>query len=134
MTARELQNHLRAMRKRTQRNLDVAAARTAQGAKRQAIKLSSGTFKARGEYARRNPRPPADPAIINVQSGVFRSAWTVRQEASGKWVLENDSPHADFMHGTKLMIRRPILDRVEAWARPVLERNVTEALRRALDK
>lgn len=121
------------MRKRTERNIDVAKSRTAQAAKRHAVKLSSGTFKARGEYARRDPRPPADPAIINVRSGVFRSAWTVRQEGT-KWVIENASPHADFMRGTKLMIARPILERVEAWAAPVLERNVTEALRRALDK
>lgn len=133
MTARELHRHLKAMRRRVERNLDVAVSRTAHAAMRHAVKLSSGTFVARGEYARRDPRPPQDPAIINVQSGAFRSAWTVKQEGD-KWVLENDSPHADFMLGTRLMIERPILQRVEAWATPVLERNVTEALRRALDK
>lgn len=133
MSPREMHRHLQAMRRRVERDLDVAAARTAREARQHAVKLSSGTFNARGEYARRNPRPPQDPAIINVQSGVFRSAWTVRKEGS-VWVVENDAPHADFMRGTRLMITRPILERVEAWAAPVLERNVTEALRRALEK
>ena len=85
---------------------------------RAAEQLSSGAFSTTElrrmghPYARRNPRPPADPAIINVQRGDFRAGWHIRaprkvgRKIAGR--LENIDPKAGFMHGTRRMIPRPI--------------------------
>lgn len=118
------------------KGIDEAVKETTIIAWEKAIKYSSGTFKSRGEYARRDPHPPGDPAIINVGRSAehLRDLWTVRRLASGKYILENHSPHADFMGGTKLMIERPILQRVRREVEPILAKKVGEGIERALGK
>src|SRR5690242_20499263 len=52
-------------------------------ARRTAVKLSSGKFSTlklrlmHGPYSTRDPHPPDDPAIINKQTGLFRSSWHI---------------------------------------------------------
>ncbi len=134
MNAREFAKHTRTMAGRAEREIALAVRETARFAEKEADRWSQGTFKARGEYAVRNPRPPQDPGIINQQSGEFRRAWTVREVEPGKWRLENTSPHAGYMLGTKRMIFRPVIDRIRAATEPVLRQNVHQGLMRAIGK
>lgn len=136
MTAKELQRAILKRRARVARELDKAARKTALKGYEKAIKLSSGTFVAKGEYAARNPRPPQDPAILNVGQGDsdglhLRDMWVVRKTPTG-YMLENLSPQAQYMDGTKFMMRRPLIERVKAYLEPIHRRNVSDALRRAL--
>src|SRR5438105_148810 len=80
-------------------------------------RLSSGPYRTSQlrqmghPYSRRRPRPPALPAIINVQTGRFRAGWRIRARLSGSRLtldVENVSPEAKFLlHGTRWMIARP---------------------------
>jgi hypothetical protein len=108
-----------------------------------ARKLSSGPYKtaqlrALGHpYAVRNPRPPADAAQINVQTGRFLASWRVvgpRKTASGLATrLINDSPHARrLLQGTRHTIPRPILARVAQRIAASRRRRHAQAVRRAL--
>lgn len=117
--------------------LDDAAQEAALHALRIAVLQSSGTFRARGQYSRRKPNPPFDPAVVNMRSGEFVSRWklfTVYDGQSIRKVILNDAPHAQFFDGkpTKRMIARPVIQRLEQSARPVFEKSVNEALRRAI--
>lgn len=86
----------------------------------------------------RGPIPYGDPAVINVQSGLFRSAWRVIETGS-MTLLYNAAPYAEYLeHGTKLMIRRPMdvyLNRYVAIEGPKVFMQVFEKFaRRALNK
>lgn len=84
-------------------------------------------------YAKRNPRPPQDAAIINLQTGIFKSAWQVIPAAKNlnsiSAFIRNDSFVADFLqYGTDRMMVRPIRDRVEEKLANVLEDQVRHYL------
>ena len=96
-----------------------------------ARQLSGGSFsraqlRAMGHpYAARRPRPPADPAIVNRQTGRFQAAWKLqgpRKTAKGLVTkLVNNAPQAGALdRGTARMIARPI--RVKLLALLALER------------
>jgi hypothetical protein len=108
-----------------------------------AQKLSSGPFttamlRALGHpYSRRRPNPPADPAIINVQTGAFRAGWkaTGPFNSRGGLVsrLRNLSPYAGFLFsGTSRMIARPIAQAIQGRVRDLRYRRMREAVNRAL--
>ena len=108
-----------------------------------AQELSSGRYtlgqlRAMGHpYAKRAPNPPQDAAIINEQSGRFKSAWVARRPTRRGDYLEtrivNLAPHARFLHrGTKTMIARPILSRLRERLFPVRKRLLEERLRSVL--
>src|SRR5262245_1459076 len=94
--------------RRTARILEPAIRKAEQEAAQEALRiarrLSSGPFTAAylrrhgHPYSRRHgARPPADPAIINAQTGAFRAAWRVtntRRTSRGLQTrLVNDSPY-----------------------------------------
>lgn len=101
---------------------------------------SSGPFSTRAlaamghPYARRAPRPPGNPAVVNRQSGRFRAAWRIVR--SGDRIrLVNDAPYARYFNdrGTRLMIRRPITRAVAQAIRRSRERRLRGAAQLALD-
>ena len=104
------------------KRLAAAEAVTLQEAKARAILLSSGTLstaelRKRGHpYARRNPTSP-NPQIINVQSSVFRQAYTTPPPvatASGITArVVNVAPFSGYMRGTRLMVARPLPQAVQ---------------------
>lgn len=123
---------LRAMPK-TILDAEVAAMKTTVAlAVREAQRLSSGAFKSKGEYSRRNPHPPFDPAIINAQSGEFRSAWrglTLISSTTVTGRVINASLKADWLDkGTPKMISRPIRLKLEAFAAPLFQRELKREL------
>lgn len=100
----------------------------AREAKQLAVSLSSGVFKQRtfdtpvsrgglgapyghgpeGWLGPRGPIPYGDPAVINAQTGLFRSAWRV-YETGTMALLLNVAPYAGYLErGTTLMVRRPM--------------------------
>jgi hypothetical protein len=88
-------------------------------------------------YAKRHPRPPADPGIINYQSGLFKRSW---KKTLGTWSgnklhseIRNNAPYAGFLDkGTDLMIRRPIRDRVIKALAPRRMIRLHKAVKKAL--
>ena len=106
---------------------------TTQAAKVAAVLLSSGPhstahLRAAGHpYARRAPNAAYDAAIINVQTGSFRSAWQTAAPTGGSAKitcgLVNRDKAARYMTGTATMIERPIQLAVQARVRlPRLQR------------
>lgn len=92
-----------------------------------AIRFSSGTYQSAwlaqqarlrgaGLYAVADPAPPADPSIINAQSGALRSGWqlTIRRTGDGTETdIRNSVPYFDYLlHGTSKMIARPIIEAI----------------------
>ena len=74
-------------------------------------------------YSRRRPRPPQEPAIINLQSGLFIRGWQDegQQQQGGtlKTAAVNMAPYSGYLDkGTRLMIRRPLVQRVKAIIQP----------------
>ncbi len=94
--------------------------------------LSSGPYSTSrlaqmGHPYRIGGTPPADPAVINVQTGGFRAAWIVRpprRSANGLSTrIVNTAPYAVFLlSGTEKMIARPILGRMRERLRPIRQR------------
>lgn len=143
MSPKELHDYFKAARRKAETNLRVATQTAAAFAEDEAHRLSLGTFKAKGEYAKRNPRPPQDPAIINkIERRNRRGAphleesWRLQRVSGEHFILVNDAPHAGYMEsGPKsTMIRRPIIDRVAERTDPVLRKLVDDAIDRALGK
>lgn len=71
-------------------------------------------------YRTIRPNPPADPAIVNRQSGEFLVGWRIANPRGvfGRYRAElvNDAPHARLLfEGTFYMIRRPILERINEY-------------------
>jgi len=105
------------------------------------IALSSGPYKLRTlrrmgyPYAVRNPRPPMDPGIINVQTGVFRRSWRKSIVSVGGNItmkVYNIDPKSRYMAGTSVMIERPV-QRIAL--KPVMKQrkiNLEHAIRTAL--
>lgn len=138
MNAKSMARKFRELQRESMRSLEKAAQKAARESKEEAVRWSVGTFKARGEYARRNPRPPYDPAIINIGKNpptqAFRNNWYVVRVSDGVWRLTNRVPHADYMLGTKLMIRRPIEVRVQTKMKPVFYKYAQKYLQNTFDK
>jgi hypothetical protein len=84
-------------------------------------------------YARRAPRPPGKPSVINKQTGAFRAAWRVVKTGTQIRVV-NDSRLAPlFSRGTRYMIRRPVARAVAQAIRQSRERRLRTAIRRGLE-
>lgn len=91
--------------------------------------LSLGAMQKMGHpFARRHPKPLADPAVINVQTGQFRANWrtlVARDEA----LIINADRVADFLErGTKTMVNRPIQEACEDFAKKNGERILRQHL------
>lgn len=88
-------------------------------------------------YAVRRPAPPANPAIINLQTGELLQEWlTISPRiVSGEIVttLKNNAPYAKYMWGTKRMISRPIIDTISAKLAPIRLKRLQRALDKALE-
>jgi hypothetical protein len=88
---------------------------------------SSARLREMGHPYRLGGSPPADPAVINAQSGKFRAAWVVqppRKKADGLSTrIVNTAPYAVYLlSGTDRMIARPILARMREKLRPIRQR------------
>lgn len=143
MTPAQSAQRLRQMQQRLRDGVVKAEADTAREAYQQARRLSGGPFSSADlaqmghPYARRNPQPPADPALINIQSGRFEAAWQIRLPrwtATGLHTeIRNETPYAGYLDtGTQKMIARPLVQRVLDQAEPGRIKRLTAAIRRAL--
>lgn len=87
------------------------------------VEFSSGPYKTAwlqaqarkrgaGLYSRRAPAPPANPGIINAQTGRLKASWFSSVGTTG-WTWEtqvkNSSPEFEFMGGTSKMIPRMVV-------------------------
>lgn len=117
---------------------------SAENALQIARELSSGKFSSfqlrmMGHPYRIGGVPPADPAIINRQTGRFYHGWRVlppRKSESGILTqLVNESPYARYLlRGTSRMIARPILVRIRERAEPRRRALYRAAIRRTLSR
>ena len=85
-------------------------------------------------YARRHGRPRRNPALINVQSGVFLRGWQLEgprlEQGAATLSAVNETPYARYLeHGTRTMFARPLVERVEAELKPLLEAALARELR-----
>ena len=113
---------------------------TATLAKASAVLLSSGPhstahLRAAGHpYARRAPNAAYDAAIINVQTGSFRSAWqTAPPSGSSSRIVcgvVNRDKAARYMTGTAKMIERPIQVAVQTRVMPARIKRISTAISR----
>lgn len=124
MTPKMLAHRIRQSARAAHTRVKAEERRVAQAALRKAKGLSSGLFSTaelrRGKwhpYAKRRHAVPQLPAaIINVQTGLFRASWELKVDTDGEFVIENNTPYADYLQaGTDKMFRRPIDDVVEQW-------------------
>jgi hypothetical protein len=86
-------------------------------------------------YSRRRPRPPLDPAVINVQTGRFLGSWSweLPQARGGDLTttVRNNDPKADELAtGTSRMIARPLPEKVLGEN----ERAITAEFERAMER
>lgn len=136
---------LRKKAREIEQRIRAAELATAQEALQVTRAYSSGPFSTRQlrilghPYARRAPRPPMTPAIINRQTGRFLRAWKVRppRKSEDRLItkITNDTPYASGFTpaGTALMIGRPIVRAVKAKVLPHRIRRLRAALRAGLD-
>lgn len=126
--AREIERRVRAAEEASAREALAVAREYSSGP------LSTRELQMMGHpYARRRPRPPGNPAIINVQTGEFRAAWRVVKAGDVTRVV-NDSRLAPlFSRGTTVMIRRPIARAVAQAIRRKREKRLREAVRAGLE-
>jgi hypothetical protein len=130
---------LRQKARALQQQVRSAEAQSAQEALATAHAYSSGPFSTRmlqimgHPYSRRNPRPPGNPAVVNRQSGRFRSSWRVMRQGD-RTRLVNDAPYAQYFNdaGTVRMMRRPILRAIAQKIRRNRERRLARAVAAAL--
>lgn len=81
-------------------------------------------------FATRHGSPRRDLIPINIQTGVFLSAWTVVLRGHGGQII-NDAPHADdIVRGGPFVFARPIDLVVEGFVRVSYEHRIQQALRR----
>lgn len=153
MTLAQAKYRLANVRKAVRTELKGAVSRTLTKAQTRARRESSGPLRepdfvalnrpyARrhgGRYGAKAPLFSAmasiDPAVINVQSGEFRAAWSVDRPQAGdsgvSGALINESRVADFLEfGTRYMVRRPIVRTLERYVCDQAYAEVTEAVRR----
>jgi hypothetical protein len=142
VTAQEAGAILRRRAQALDREVREAERDALQYAVKTAEKLSSGplttaALRAMGHPYRIGGSPPQNPAIINVQTGLFRSSWQVNgpHDARGGLVskLTNTAPYAGFLFaGTARMIMRPILQAIQGRVSDFRYRKLQEATRKAL--
>jgi hypothetical protein len=125
--------------------LQAAQAQTMKRAKDRAFNLTKRQFYSLDElaemghpYSRWRPRPPMDPAVINLQSGNLSRRWGVRAVTrSGNRMraeLRNTAPYWNSLRGKEAQISRPIWKRIKRELLPEMKSNNAAAIRRALRK
>lgn len=126
------QKYVREVKEAQVQNADLLLQKAKQFSQQRFFSL--GQLKAMGHpYAKRDPRPPVRPHIINRQGGQFYQSWKrqVRQFGDGVTAtVYNTAPHSRYMLGTKLMIERPVLDEAERRTQAARARNLRNARRR----
>lgn len=126
-----------------EREVREAEKAAAQHALQIARMLSSGPYSSAQlrrmghPYSAARPRPPADPAIINRQTGRFLAGWRIqgpRKTTKGLVTkLINDAPQAARLdRGTSRMIARPIRARIMALLAGERRRLHDRAIRKGL--
>lgn len=141
-TPQEVAQTLKRIARQIPKELREAEKVTLAEAHSRAFSYSSGPYSSASlrrmghPYAHRAPNPPMPAGIINKQSVRFRGSW---RRKLGSWsggtltsTLSNNSPEARYMRGTKFMIERPITALVVKMIRPIREKNLRAALRKAL--
>ena len=86
-------------------------------------------------YARRNPRPPVKPWIINAQNRALHNAWATtyaRTSDGARATVYNRAPYAKYMRGTRYMIERPVIEEAIRRTKSERDRNVKNARMRGL--
>ena len=110
------------------------------------VAASSGTYteedlyKAGHPYSRRAPQVAYDPSIINAQTGEFRDGWKAQEpEATTESDMvqvvtkcPNFDPKAQFMRGTPLMVRRPVILRASMAIAASRKARIQRAIQTAL--
>jgi hypothetical protein len=128
MTPTEASRHFAKVQKTFVKNLVVAESQSVKEAQRQAIVFSSGTIttatlRAAGHpFAVRAPNSAYNPSLINTQGGLFAASWRgiAPVVSPGNIVssVVNIDPKSIFMMGTRLMVKRPIGDKVKNAVQP----------------
>jgi hypothetical protein len=141
MTPAQAASEIERFNRRLEQELKRAEERSIEDARKIARQLSSGTFSTEKlaemghPYAKRDPRPPAHPAVVNRQTGEFKENWhTDKQGWQGdtlKNSLINDDPKADLMETHRWMIFRPIRQRIMERLQPIRLQRLLAAFQRA---
>jgi len=105
--------------------------------KRSSGTLTSGVLRKMGHpYATRSPQTPVDPSIVNDQGGGVRRGWRKAgprfQNGAYRGSVTNSDPNAQFLLGTKRMVKRPIDTYVAGVMRPKFRNRMRAALREGL--
>lgn len=126
------------LQKRLVERVAAAEALTLADAKEEALEASSGplsTAELRRRdhpYAVRHGVATEDPEVINEQTGRFKRRWQTRRPIKTGTRLEsrlrNTDPKAKYMHGTDVMLPRPIIRRVARRIKPMRRVRVQRAL------
>lgn len=104
---------------------------------------SSGPFKAAvlaqmgHPYAKRSPRPPQDPRIINLQAGTFLADWRkadpiLRPDGIASFIFNVDPVAHYLQDGTPTMIARDLPALVKKQLRPFRNLQLHLSIRAAL--
>jgi hypothetical protein len=121
-------------------DLQKAEAELLQQAMLLAQQLSSGPYSSHqlrrmGSPYRRGGTPPADPAIINRQSGRFLRSWKVQAAGKLEERLVNMAPYSQSLFGgTARMIPRPAMERLKALLRGAAIKRLAGALANTLNR
>ena len=159
MNERELRVWLRKLSGKFKERAKIAAAETLDEMLKEARIMSSGRYsrkllrKMGHPYATRHVKnkkwgarvktapgvPYGDPAVINAQSGVFRSAWKidgpVLTASTVRGSLVNDSRVAEYLRdGTDRMIKRPIQRRLTQIGKTLWQERLQRELDRAIQE
>jgi len=130
---------LRRKAQEIERRLKIAEEQNAQEALTVARAYSSGPFSSKElavmghPYARRAPRPPGNPAVLNRQTGRFRAGWRIVHVGDTWKVVNNSKLLPYFSQGTAVMIRRPIVRAIAQTLRRSRERRLARALKDGLE-
>jgi len=130
------------LERRIVERVSAAEALTLADAKEEALDASSGTISTAElrrrdhPYAVRHGTAKEDPEVINEQEGRFKRRWQTRRPIKTGTRLEgrlrNTDPKAKHMHGTDVMLPRPIIRRVSRRIKPMRRVRVQRALWSAL--
>lgn len=145
-TSKEIVEYLNAVKSRLVVEVSQSEMQSMREAKLIAIRdFSSGGFKTAilrrmgHPYSKRNPRPPANPAIMNRQTGLFRSSWQIHissdvSSQNIKSKLVNTAPYAGYVvgGGNSRMMFRPIKKYIKDKVEPIRSRNLQYAIDEAL--
>lgn len=130
-----LVNHQRQRMRKVKRSVLVAHEKAVQEIKAEAVRLTSGTAKPSGQFARnrRNRRGVLPLLPINLQTGRLQRSLRVFKRGEA-WQLQFTARHSAFVlrpGGTRLMVDRKFWQALRKFSLPLQRRRLLEAKRAA---